>query len=74
MGSRSSAARYSADAFVAQAGEGDVTAVNLFFDSGMPADIRDERGNAALTNAAAGGHLPVVTELLKKGAAADRQA
>src|SRR5947199_5645237 len=59
---------YTADAFVAQAGEGDRTAAELFLASCMPADVKDKDGMTALTSAAAGGHLAVVNLLLKKGA------
>ena len=48
---------YSADAFVRQAGEGDVRAVQLFLGTGMAPDTKDAHGVTALTNASAGGHL-----------------
>src|SRR5213596_1232309 len=59
---------YSADTFVAQAGEGDADVVEIFLASGMSADARDKRGITALMNAAAGGHSAVVNLLLDKGA------
>src|SRR5438034_8633207 len=62
---------YNADALVAQAGQGDVTAVKLLLASGMPPDAKDSHGDTALTSAAAGGHLSVVKLLVDKGARVD---
>jgi len=62
---------YSAEALIAQAGEGDVRAVELLLDSGMPPDVKDTHGINALTNAAAGGHVAVVEALLRADASAD---
>src|SRR4051812_6426575 len=62
---------YSAEMFVAQAGEGDGEVVELFLDSGMPPNVRNKEGITAITNAAAAGYANVVNLLIAKGAAVE---
>jgi ankyrin repeat protein len=59
---------YTTDAFIGQAGAGDMVAVPAFLAAGMNPNDKDAEGRTALMSAAAGGHADVVTLLLEKGA------
>lgn len=59
---------YTTDAFIGQAGAGDLTAATAFLRAGMNPNDKDAEGRTALISAAAGGHADVVTLLLGKGA------
>lgn len=59
---------YTAEAFVAQAAEGDTAAVKLFIKSGMSPDSRGTDQSTPLIAASSRGHLDVVKALLDKGA------
>lgn len=59
---------YTAEAFVAQAGEGDTAAVKLFLKSGISPDSRGDSQSTALITASSRGYLDVVKALLDNGA------
>jgi ankyrin repeat protein len=59
---------FTADAFVASAGNGDATAVKLFVTAGMDSNAQAADGSTALANAAFNGSVPVVNLLLDAGA------
>ncbi len=59
---------FTADAFVASAGNGDLTAVKLFATAGMDPNATAADGSTALASAAFHDRLPVATFLLDAGA------
>ncbi len=57
--------KYTPDAFVESAKNGNLTAVKLFLAAGMDPNVKDESENTAMIYAAGNGHTAVVEALLK---------
>ncbi|MGH8533588.1 MAG: ankyrin repeat domain-containing protein [Gammaproteobacteria bacterium] len=63
---------YDAGTFVDLAEKNDAQAVALYLRAGMPVDSEDNAGTTGLMRAARAGHLPLVQQLIERGADVNR--